>query len=302
MSSGRLFVIGIDGVDIKLAKSQGLLLKSHISWDLENYPELHTLRIWPSMFLGDYPHQSSELSDPLSTKENNNSSSSANWYSQRMRIFSQLSSFLLPKAIRKRIGRFLIHNNMAKTEPDRNDWQNTIFDQTSSKAINIPTYNPLKIQKSLKEGWQTKVKADNAGLEQLEDLAQKERKEVWDELNSAFDYGYDLTWAYVYGTDIFGHIDFNHGYPRQVTKVKEEVIDKTMNRMDEDDKLVIISDHGMKEEDGVGVHRPPGWLATSWETEDLPQNPPEVRKWLEAKISARSDRVDETLRDLGYIE
>jgi hypothetical protein len=254
------------------------------------------------MFLGDLPHQNPNLVDPLAVKSDSASDNGANWYTDRMQLLSRLSSIVLPKGVRKRVGRYLIHNDVAKTEPGQGDWDDTIFDHVSSKVVNLPTYNALKVQKTLKEGWNEEVKSRNAGLERLEEFADRERAEVWEGLLPAFDRGYDLTWAYVYATDIFGHVDYRYSYPRQVAKVKDELIDPARERLGEDDELVVVSDHGMREQDGAGVHQSPGWFATTQSTDDLPRSPPDVRRWIEDQIGERSERVEQTLRNLGYID
>jgi len=91
----RLFIIGIDGVDFSIAEDQGILLDSTVKWDLKEFPKLHTLRIWPSMYLGEYPHKNEHLVDPLESKQS--TSSGANWYSSEMRALSRISSYVIPK-------------------------------------------------------------------------------------------------------------------------------------------------------------------------------------------------------------
>jgi hypothetical protein len=263
----RLFIIGIDGVDFSIAEDQGILLDSTVKWDLKEFPKLHTLRIWPSMYLGEYPHKNEHLVDPLESKQS--TSSGANWYSSEMRALSRISSYVIPKKVRKYIGKKMIMGNVAKTEPDRGNWDNTVFDNISSKAINLPAYNPLSVQKRLKESWDVEIASENAGLEALEEIAEEEREQVRAELLKATERGYDLTWGYIYGTDIFGHIDFQYGYPRQVEKTVAEVINPLREELNEGDELVVISDHGMEEKNGAGVHRPPGWLTTTMSDESL---------------------------------
>lgn len=300
MEGDRLFLIGIDGVDISLAEERDMLLSNHVRWDLNEYPKYHTYRIWPSMYVGDLPHRNPDLPDPLASKSPDEEA--ANWRSSYLRALSRIASTTVPHGIRERVGEFLLERQIAKTEPDADDWPNTVFDTQLSKVINMPVYNPLPVQQDLKSGWKDRVLSENAGLEALAKLADEEMKTVNDELKNALDRGYDLTWAYVYSPDIFGHVDFGHSYPRRVDTVWNEVVEPLREELGPEDELVLISDHGMVEEDGVGEHQPPGWLATTIEGVDLPEKPKGVRSWIEGLIGDRTDRREETLRDLGYIE
>lgn len=300
MDINRLFLIAIDGVDYPLAKEQDMLLESHVRWDLEEFPKLHTYRIWPSMYVGELPHRTEDLPDPLATKTANNNE--VNWRSGSMRTLSRIAGKVIPHSIRKRIGAALINQELAKTEPNSEDWPTTVFDTVLSKVINVPVYNPKQVQKELKSGWENRVRNDDAGLETLADLAANERKAVSDELDAALDRGYDLTWAYIYGPDIFGHVDYSYSYPTEVERTWEEIVIPLRDQLGPNDELVVVSDHGMVDEGGVGEHRPPGWFATTIDTNDLPDSPTAVRGWIEDCLGARADRTEETLRDLGYLE
>jgi hypothetical protein len=303
MTATRLFVLGIDGVDLSLAQENDLLLSNTIEWDLEEYPELHTLRIWPSMFTGKLPHRSDNLIDPLSQGKSDDEErlESANWTSQYMRFLSKISHLLLPKSVRLRLGDFFQRRGVIKAGYDPIEWEDTVFDGLLSNTINLPTYNPLPVQQDLKQGWKTKINSGNAGLDELESLASEERKAVWSEIDKALDHGYDLTWAYIYCTDIFGHVDFNYGYQSVTEQVCEEIVSPLREAMVPEDELVIISDHGMVERDGVGEHRPPGWFTTTVDDVDLPATPKDVRPWIEGIVGTQSHNKEETLRDLGYI-
>ncbi|WP_436903359.1 hypothetical protein [Halovenus halobia] len=304
MSTGRLFIIGIDGVDLAVARDHDLLLQNTVEWDLKEYPKLHTLRIWPSMFLGDLPHKNDDLPDPIAHSRSDRDEERlerANWTSSGMRILSKISHLLLPESIRTPIGAFLRDRGFTKAHHEREDWPNTVFDGVQSKAINLPTYNPLPVQHELKQGWKTRIREGDAGLEELEELAQQERDAVAEELDTVLNHGYDLVWAYVFCTDIFGHLDYEYGYPRTVERVRDEVIDPVREQLDDDDELVIVTDHGMGLEDGVGEHRPPGWLTTTVPDTDLPASPERVRFWIETFLGDRSQQKEDVLEDLGYI-
>lgn len=302
--SGRLFIIGIDGVDISIARDQNLLLDDTVEWDLGDFPKLHTLRIWPSMYLGEPPHHNDNLPDPIAHSRSDRDSETldrANWFDPRMRYLSKIANLVLPQEIRKHFGEQLEESRLGRSEPDQQDWPDTVFDSLLSKAINIPAYNPMQVQRDLKQGWRTRIAEGNAGIEELEVLAEKEREAVWSELEGALDRGYDLTWAYVYNPDIFGHVDYDYSYPTQVRKTWEAVVEPTLNRLDENDILAVITDHGMEKKGNVGEHRPPGWLTTTGSEVRLPQTPQDVRTWIETVVGTRSADKEEVLRDLGYI-
>ncbi len=303
MTVTRLFVLGIDGVDFSIAKDSGLLLSNTVQWDLDEYPELHTLRIWPSMFTGELPHENDDLIDPLTQGKSKDDErlQTANWTSQYVRFLSKISHLLLPKSVRSSLGNTLQRRGVIKAGYDSIEWDDTVFHGMLSNAINLPTYNPLPVQQKLKQGWKTKINSGNAGLEKLDQLASEERDAVWSELEDALDHGYDLTWAYVYCPDIFGHVDFDYGYPSVVEQVYEEIVSPLREAMAPEDELVIISDHGMVERDGVGEHRAPGWFTTTIDDVDLPATPKDVRPWIEAVVGTQSYNKEETLRDLGYI-
>lgn len=304
MTAGRLFVIGVDGVDLTVAREKDLLLSETVEWDLEEYPKLHTLRIWPSMFLGSLPHEDDDLPDPIAHSRSDRDQERlerANWTSPTMRFLSKFSHLLLPPSVRAPIGEFLQDRGVVKAHHDSEDWPDTVFDGLLSKVINLPTYNPMPVQRDLKAGWKARVREGDAGLEELEELAQRERDAVRDELDEALDHGYDLTWAYVFCPDIFGHLDYEYSYPRAVERVRDEVIEPVRERLDEDDQLVVVTDHGMEVRDGAGEHRPPGWLTTDASGQDLPSRPTRVRPWIEGLVGQQSRDKEEVLRDLGYI-
>lgn len=303
MTATRLFVLGIDGVDFSLAKDNDLLLSNTVQWDLDEYPELHTLRIWPSMFTGELPHRSDSLVDPLTRGKSDDDErfKTANWTSKRMRLLSKISHLLLPKSARLFLADLLQRRGIVKAGYDTIEWKDTVFDGMLSNSINLPTYNPLPVQQSLKQGWKTKINNGNAGLDTLESLASEEREAVWNELEQALNHGYDLTWAYIYCTDIFGHVDFNYGYPSVIKQVCDEIVSPLREAMAPEDELVIISDHGMVEREGVGEHRAPGWFTTTVDDVDLPATPKDVRSWIEEVVGTQSHNKEETLRDLGYI-
>lgn len=303
MTAKRLFILGIDGVDFSLATENDYLLSKTVQWDLDEYPELHTLRIWPSMFTGELPHRSDDLIDPLirGKSKDDKRVQSANWTSQYMRFLSKISHLLLPKSVRSSLGNSLQRRGVIKAGYDSVEWDNTVFDGMLSNVINLPTYNPLPVQQKLKQGWKTKINEGNAGLGELNQLASEERTGVWSELEDALNHGYDLTWAYVYATDIFGHVDFDYGYLSAVQQVYEEIVSPLREAMAPEDELVIISDHGMVERDGAGEHRPPGWFTTTVDDVDLPATPKDVRPWIEGIVGTQSHNKEETLRDLGYI-
>lgn len=304
MTAGRLFIIGVDGVDISIAREKDLLLSNTVEWDLDEYPKMHTLRIWPSMFLGALPHGNNELPDPIDHSRSDRKKERldrANWTSSSMRLLSKISHLILPKSIRAPMGDYLEKQGFVKAHHDENDWEDTVFDGILSKTINLPAYNPLPVQRELKQGWKTRVRTGDAGLEDLEDFAKREREEVHGELEDALDRGYDLTWAYVFCPDIFGHLDYNYSYPNVIERVRDEVIEPVRDRMAPEDTLVIITDHGMENLDGAGEHRPPGWFTTDAKDITLPSTPKDVRPWIEAMVGAQSKNKEEVLRDLGYI-
>jgi hypothetical protein len=304
MTVGRLFIIGIDGVYISIAREKDLLLSETVEWGLEEYPKLHTLRIWPSMFLGKLPNGDNDLPDPIAHSRSDREQERfdrANWTSPTFRILSKISNIFFPKSVRSPVGKYLLNRGVVKAHYNKDDWDNTVFDGLLSKAINLPTYNPLPVQHELKQGWKTRVRNGDAGLEDLETLAKKERTTVRNELEDAIAHGYDLTWAYVFCPDIFGHLDYEYSYPRVVEQVKNEVIDPVSEQLEPEDELVIVSDHGMELKDGVGEHRPPGWLTTNNSSGELPTTPTEVRSWIESVIGDSSHNKEEVLEDLGYI-
>lgn len=304
MTTGRLFVIGIDGVDITLAQEKDLLLSNTVEWDLEEYPKLHTLRIWPSMFLGALPHEEDALPDPIAHSRSDRDQERldrANWTSPSMRFLSKIAHLCLPKAVRAPIGEYLENRGVVKAHHDKENWEDTVFDGMLSKAINLPTYNPLPVQRELKQGWKSRVQNGEAGLEELETLAKQERDEVRSQLDDALEHGYDLTWAYVFCPDIFGHLDYDYGYPRTVEQVRDEVIEPVREQLAPEDQLVLITDHGMELQDGAGEHRPPGWFTTDGTGEELPATPKHVRPWIEAKVGGQSHDKEQVLKDLGYI-
>ena len=302
MASGRLFIIGIDGVDLTVAREKDLLLSETVKWDLEEFPKLHTLRIWPSMFLGSPPHKDDDRRDPISHSRSDRDEerlTRANWGSPTMRYLSKISHLLLPERVRVSVGESLQYRGILTAHEV--EWSDTVFDSLLSKAINIPTYDPLPTQRKLKTGWKTRIREGDAGLEELHDFAREERETVASELDDALDHGYDLTWAYVYCPDIFGHVDYDYGYPRTVERVRDEVIEPVRERLDEHDQLVIVTDHGMENRDGAGEHRPPGWFTTDTAGQILPSRPAEVRPWIEEVVGQQSHNKEEVLQDLGYI-
>jgi predicted AlkP superfamily pyrophosphatase or phosphodiesterase len=122
-----------------------------------------------------------------------------------------------------------------------------------------------------------------------------------------------LIGVHVHLLDMGGHIYSNdEDRLREMYQWTDEWVERILSAMDEDDEMLILSDHGIvtpwSEEDGTryGEH---SWRAfSSSTTGDRPADVYDVPEWVEDQISeleynsgTEVDIPEEQLKDLGYI-
>lgn len=298
-------VLGIDALDPDLvdpASHPNLVLESYssISTISSHTGEPSTHELWPSIITGLPPEEHGlVLSDGVA------------WDNSALRIGSQFGSYLLPNSVRSHIGRWLLNN----TDEDafrtpasyyRKNGLTTLFDNRTCRTIGIPNYvtktEDTDREHELRQRMGDLFERDpeavgghatadlGAFYEQCMEMLTTRIAQVRNAVRVG---SYELVFGYTSGLDLIGHV--THDNPeRQLNAYDsiDEFVGELWNDLEEQDELVVISDHGLQD----GVHTDEAMIAST--SRDLVAS---VESVLDVKgaVEAELDRIDHESTDDG---
>ncbi len=263
-----IIVLGYDALEHKLVKEyklSNLKQKSYTKLDISDFPVISTPPIWASMITGEINEEMISYWVPEYKTVNS--------------IYIPAVKFarkILPSKVREFLNKF-IRNKFYK-ERDESPLQATlsfledtetptIFSELSSWHNEIPGYNATTGEKKKKrfetafEDAKDEIKR-KATMKLIKKQHEKEFKNLLDTLDEKDNY--DLIFWYTKYLDEIGHMDRGSKLRtmRRYMDVNKEV-GKVKSKLDLEDKLYIISDHGMKPEGKYGLHDKDAFFSSS---------------------------------------
>ena len=300
MTDSPLVVLGIDGLDAEKVRKWVPEIQQDVTGEmsLEEFDGLYyTDELWPSMILGCSPREYGW--DP--NRDNVTKESSAEWNTPGLNIASNVAERILPSEVRSKIGQILkktVEDPAADFDIESVDTH--LFTGLKSKAIEIPNWNRGELDLDLtRESWEYVVEED-AGVERFFDACESEIATISEETKSAMNYPYDIIFNHYHYLDLIQHY-FGENIQRDWYERTAELVNDFVNDHP-DTTVIVMSDHGLAD----GVHRSPAFITVSnpW-TEELPDSPPDVRRWIESAVIdeiEQNEEITEHMRELGYIE
>lgn len=297
-----LIILALDAVDVRHAEDFGcenLQLDSHTEMQsvAHRLDHPHTAEAWPSIATGLHPTE-------------HGISGHGEWDSPILTAFSRLAHTLnVSGDVRDMVG------DMIKTKTDQS-WQLQKVDEPTFLDGNqraVHNWPGVYRNESLQYIWNLFGGASSEELseEVLIREAHTEARSKFGWVHEAMKFDPEIAATHVHIIDVLGHLFSNDkDRYREVYKEVDSWVGEVIEEMDEDDELLILSDHGMEatwisEDDNPGSH---SWRAISSSTIDSPpEHALEVKDWVENHVSESksketvADLPEEQLRKLGYI-
>lgn len=321
-------VLGLDALDPDLVDEKdhpNLTLAAHrpIETISSSKGEPSTHELWPTIFTGLEPEEHGLVLDEDGVA----------WGNPLLRIGSTVSDYALPDRIQRKIGEWILTNteeDAFRTPASYFEEQaiSTIFDDFESKPIGIPNYvidtdsgdrehilrqnlGPLFERDATATGGH--VTSDPSEFyERCLEMAMVRIARMRRSLRSN---KYELVFGYTSALDLIGHV--GHDKPAMQDEAMEEVdhfVGELKNDLEEEDELLIVSDHGLKN----GVHTTPAMVAgTNSEMVASISSVLDVRSAIEEELqkndhrpsprtfkrtgSSGAEHVQDQLEDLGYM-
>lgn len=323
-----LVVLGLDALDPDIV-AQGdypnLTLSEHRSIEtidsIEGEPSTHEL--WPTIITGLTPAEHGlVLSDD-----------GVAWGNPILNFGSHFADLLLPEGLQNKIGAWLLTNTTADAFRTPTTYYNehdleTVFDGYNAKAIGIPNYvvdaSETDREHELRQHMGELFKRDpdaSGGHSSANPLAFYEQclEMMMIRLARARrglrGRDAELVFAYTSGLDLVGHVAYDQpGLQAAAYKELDDFVGDVRNDLTEDDKLLLVSDHGLQ--DGVHTHEAMVAATDSQLVADI-GSVTDVRSAIEVELD-RTDHqperrvfdqgdgvggeaVREQLEDLGYM-
>ena len=322
-----VIVFGIDALDPDLVDPDShphLTLAAHDRIETINSAagEPSTHELWPTIITGLTPAEHGlELDDGVA------------WDSPLLQFGSRLADYLLPDTLQTRLGGWLLTN----TDTDafrtpasyyaKNGFS-TLFDSYDSKAIGVPNYvldtDSEDREHQLRQRMGDLFERDQAAHgghvssnpDQFYELCLEMSMIRTARLRRALrSREYELAFGYTSGLDLIGHVSYDRQQlQNRVYEELNEFVGELRADLDEGDKLVLVSDHGLQD----GLHTEEAMIAA---TEPAIVADTDSVLNVRAAIEAELDRVDhvptkrgtedaglgdddgvrEQLKDLGYM-
>jgi predicted AlkP superfamily phosphohydrolase/phosphomutase len=323
-----LVVLGIDALDPELV-GQGdypnLELAAHRTIETidSTAGEPSTHELWPTIITGLTPPEHGITLDEDGVA----------WGNPLLDVGSRLADYVLPDALQTRIGAWLLTNTAADAfRTPATYYQereiDTMFTGIDATPIGIPNYvvDPSETDREheLRQNMGTLFERDPeargghrssdpmAFYEQCLEMVMIRIARARRVLRGGTA---ELVFAYTSGLDLVGHIAYdNPGLQQRAYEELDEFVGELRADLDEGDKLLLVSDHGLQD----GVHTHEAMVAatdarlvadiesvldvrTAIETElDSHDHEPEPVE-LEQTDSVQGEAVREQLEDLGYM-
>lgn len=273
----RIVILGFDGLEYNLVEEWDLKYikqKTYTKTDLSDFKVIVTPPIWASMLTGKKVPEIEELfvkRMKFVTARSNISRVKTPWY-------VKLGAKLLPLPIRRLLGDAITPKPMQATYDYllRNKKYKTIFDYFDSTWTNgIPSYGRNVSTEEVRRAMKDAVKGN---FKPLVEYAMKIYEQDRRTLFEALDNDYELIFWYTPFLD-----EISHFYIRKKLKLMNiyfdlnKLVKKVSQKLDEDDVLYIISDHGMEPVPGSpygGDHSDHGFFSSN--TGELIEKPQEL--------------------------
>lgn len=330
-------VLGWDGLDARLLEEFGLgdrfgsYRRSIDTIENDVIGEPHTDELWPTIITGEPPASHGiRAATP---------GDSIQWQSRWLQTAATVTNYTLPASVRVRIGGWLMDRGKdLEGTPDyfREREIETVFDDRRSKPISVPNYrsetdrlHSLEYDRS--ELWGDLVAPDESGGHERYATAREIEERVTGAahrrlglVEASLAREYDLVFCWFGYVDSIGHVaplveeaGWQERHYRRVARWTEQV----RELLDDDDELLVVSDHGLREGDHthdavlsgtaaavedcasvLDVQDVVETVATRRDPVDEPPLRPRHRHedQKDGRTASRSE-VEDRLSDLGYI-
>lgn len=265
-------VFGIDALDPDLVDSSvhpHLTLDSHrrIETITSSKGEPSTHELWPTLITGLRPEEHGlSLDDGVA------------WESPLLRAGSTVGDYILPKSVQKRLGALLLNQTAedafrapASYYTDRGI--ETVFDGRTAKSIGIPNYvvdpdtedREHQLRRNMGDLFERDPESTGghassdpvAFYEQCMEMAMIRTARIRRGLRSR---QYELVFGYTSGLDLIGHVSYDRPTLQQrAYEELNEFVGELRGDLGDDDKLVLISDHGLQN----GLHTEEAMIAAT---------------------------------------
>ncbi|WP_440005436.1 alkaline phosphatase family protein [Halomicrococcus sp. SG-WS-1] len=300
-----LIILALDALDAGLVDHfdlDELCLETHGSMETFSHMRRvpYTPEVWTTVATGRHPTEHGITDEGLSQ-----------WSNPLVEFASRFTG-TLPLSTRIRLGEIATELTGAEYVVGNTD-QETLFDQPGHVVHNWPG---VANGSELATVWKL---MDSHGRQSIAEFERElfgigAQQFAWAE--EMLRHGPELAGVHIHTLDVCGHA--YHADENQLRSAYEWAanwVERIRTSMDDDDDLVILSDHGMvvsfySDEDDRG-EKPGGhsWRAYAAATlDEIPTSVFEVREWIEANVgtydddSAQVELPEERLRELGYIE
>lgn len=305
-----LVILGIDALDAELVKywnldSLKLTQKRQIETFSYGHNTPYTLEVWPSIATGLHPEQHG-----VTAKE------SSDWENPILDLLSQYA-YRLPGDLQSRLGSYL--NSI--TDSDfalASTSKKTFFDGPKRTVQNWPGVTKGR---ELVDVWDMTDAGYSSSAFDREVLGKAAGQFGWAE--EMLHHDVVLAGVHIHALDVFGHayadnrdhLTHSTGRIQDLERVYHDIsakVNQIHDAMSEEDDLLILSDHGMKNElidesdKNFGTHSFRAFASTTIE-DPLPETVFDIYDWVEDHVD-EADKEEamempkERLRELGYID
>ena len=266
METGRIVILGIDGLEYNLVEEWNLEYikqKAYSKTDLSDFEVIVTPPIWASMLTG---RKIPEIEEPF-IKRQKFIANKGNITKVKTPWYVKLGAKILPLSIRKRIGDAMTPDPFKETYDYllRNRKYRTMFDYFEKTWTNgVPSYGRNVSNQDVKDAMYEAVKGNlKPLLEYAFRTYERDRKALFEALKG----DYELIFWYTPFLD-----EISHFLIRKKLKLMNvyfdlnKLVKNVSEKLDEDDVLYIISDHGMEPIPGDprgGDHSDHGFFSSS---------------------------------------
>lgn len=281
----RVTVLGIDGLEYNLVEEWDLKNIKQVAYtktDLSDFKVVVTPPIWASMLTG---KAIPEVEEPFIRRQRLIARESPVAKTIKKPFYVKIGAKILPKTLKQRIGNIMAPDPFKKTYDYllKTRKYRTIFDYFDKSWTNgIPSYGRNVSNEEVKAAM---VEAVRGNLRPLVKYAMKTYERDRKALFEALDGDYELMFWYTPFLD-----EISHFYIRKKLKLMNIYLDinrlvkKISDKLEDDDVLYIISDHGMEpitDDPRGGDHSDHGFFSSN--TGELIEKPQDLFKLVVSK-------------------
>lgn len=282
---GRIVILGIDGLEYNLVKEwnlKHLKQRAYTKTDLSDFKVIVTPPIWASMLTG---RKIPEIEKPFVKRQKFIAQETIIAKDVRKPIYVKIGAKILPRSLRQKIGNLLAPNPFEQTYNYliRTRKYKTIFDYFDKTWTNgIPSYGRNVSNQEMKIAMEEAIKGN---LKPLVEYAMRIYEQDRRALFEVLEQDYELIFWYTPFLD-----EISHFYIRKKLKLMNiylelnKLVKAVTEKLNEDDVLYIISDHGMEPITGDprgGDHSNHGFFSSN--TGELIEKPQDLFKLVVSK-------------------